>query len=56
LNLFNYTEDHAKKIIDKVLSYHKNKDKNNSILKESQSSKIGLNKNFNLSQLKLTPT
>jgi hypothetical protein len=45
LNLFNYTEYNAKKIIDQVLSYYK-KNKNNPILKESKSSKIGLNKNL----------
>lgn len=46
LNLFNYTEDNAKRIIDKVLSYHKEK-KNNPILKDKKSAKIGLNKNLN---------
>lgn len=49
LNLYHYTEDNAKKIIDKVLSYHKKK-KNNSILKENKKPvKIGLNKNLTLS-------
>ena len=53
------TEDNAKRIIDKVLSYHKHKAKNkvnnNPILKDNkQSAKIGLNKNLQLS--KLTPT
>ena len=47
LNLFNYTEDNAKKIINKVLSYHKEKKINNSILKDKKSAKIGLNKNLN---------
>ncbi len=59
LNLFNYKENNAKKIIDKVLSYHKEKkviDKvNNSILKDNKkSTKIRTNKNLQLS--KLTPT
>ena len=44
--ILNYTEDNAKRIIDKVLSYHKHKI-NNPILKEKQSAKIGLNKNLN---------
>ena len=53
LNLFNYTEDNANRIIDKVLSYHKHKLLNDSkinapILKENKkSAKIGLNKNLN---------
>ncbi len=53
LNLYNYTEDYAKKIINKVLSYHKHKLLNDSkinapILKENKkSAKIGLNKNLN---------
>ena len=46
------TEDNAKRIIDKVLSYHKHKllndsKINNSILKDKKSAKIGNNKNLN---------
>jgi hypothetical protein len=47
LNLFNYIENNAKKIIDQVLSYYKEKNKNNSIVKEIKSFKIELNKNLN---------
>ena len=51
LNLFNYTEDNAKKIINNVLSYHKEKNKS-SILKDSnKSTKIGNNKKLNLTTI-----
>jgi hypothetical protein len=46
LNLFNYTDNNFKKIIDQVLSYYKEKNKNNSIVKENKSFQIELNKNL----------
>ena len=42
----NQDEDNVQRIIDKVLSYHKEK-KNNPILKDKKSAKIGNNKNLN---------
>jgi hypothetical protein len=45
LNLFNYIKYNAKKIIDKFLSFYKEKNKNNPILKENKQflKIIGLN-------------
>lgn len=49
LNLYNYSEDNAKIAIKNVLSYHREKNKNNAIIVENKKpAKIVMNKNLNL--------
>jgi len=43
LNLYDYNEDNAKKVIQDVLTYHKNKVKNNVLVENKKSTKLKLN-------------
>ena len=54
LNLYHYNEDNARKVIQDVLTYHKNKIKNNVLVKNNKPAKLKLNNKLLFSKNELT--
>lgn len=54
LNLYHYNEDNARKVIQDVLTYHKNKVKNNVLVKNNKPAKLKLNNKLLFSKNELT--
>ena len=54
LNLYNYNEDNARKVIKDVLIYHKNKVNNNGLVENKKPAKLKLNNNLLFSKTNKT--